>query len=91
MPSKIRAILNRIRWDDQVKESGSKIQIIYIHRGAINDRKTVLFSEIKDILTAFFTLKSEIFPGEKTNIPFHRILEIKNLETGEIVYQKKMK
>ncbi|MHA1143949.1 MAG: DUF504 domain-containing protein [Candidatus Helarchaeota archaeon] len=89
MPSQIQAILNRIRWDDQLKSVRSEISITYIHRGAKNDKKTIFYSEIEDILPAFFTMKNETLPDEKTNIPFHRILEIKNIKTGEVLYKKK--
>ena len=89
MPSRIRDLLNKIRWDESNILSPSKIEITYIHRGAPRDEKTVLFSDVKDVLSAFFTIESELFPDEKTNIPFHRILKIRNIKTSEILYQKK--
>ena len=89
MTSKIRSILNRFRWDANLKNEQKHVMITYIHRGADNDKKTVFLTEIEDILPAFFTIPSEEFPKEKTNIPFHRILEIKNKKTGEILYRKK--
>ncbi len=83
----LRDVLNRIRWDPQ---SGSSVyQITYIHRGDVGDRRTILFSDIQEIHSSWFSYESSD-SGEIT-IPFHRVIEVRNQKSGEILWKKRVK
>ena len=85
MKGKIREILNKIRWNDV--DNFQDYKILYIHRGAPNDQKEVNYSLIIDITASFFVYQDDLL-DEPTYIPFHRILEIKNVKKNEILWVK---
>jgi len=85
----IREILNEIKWDK--KNNVEDFSLKYIHRGSPKNYKDLKITDIKDILGAFFTIKGLKFENELVNIPFHRILEIKDNKTNEILYLKAQK
>ncbi|NHI92726.1 MAG: DUF504 domain-containing protein [Candidatus Lokiarchaeota archaeon] len=82
----IRAILNELKWNKKYDERDFTLK--YIHRGSPRGYKKINISEIKDILGAFFTLNEKEFNDQLINIPFHRILEIKNEKINKIIYEK---
>lgn len=82
----IRDILNEIKWNKKNDENDFNLK--YIHRGTPKNYRKIKIADIEDILGAFFTIKGLKFENELVNIPFHRILEIKNHETNEILYIK---
>ena len=82
----IREILNELKWNKKFNEDDFSLK--YIHRGSPRDYKKIKVTEIKDILGAFFTRIENEFHNELVNIPFHRILEIRNDKTNEILYEK---
>ncbi len=79
----IRGILNRIFWDK--RENRGNYVVIFIHRGAYMNRKVILCSFIKEVKASWFSYESE---GEEVIIPFHRILEIKNVNDGKLIWEK---
>ena len=79
----IRDILNKIFWDPN--EKILEYEVVFIHRGAYMDRKTLPCCKIKEIESSWFTYESEK-EGEIT-IPFHRILEIRNVKTKQVVWK----
>jgi len=80
----IRDILNKIFWDP--KENRLDYELVYIHRGAYMDQRRIPLSLIKEVKSSWFTYDSEA-EGEVV-IPFHRILEIINVKTGETIWRK---
>ncbi|MFH0748861.1 MAG: RNA repair domain-containing protein [Candidatus Bathyarchaeota archaeon] len=80
----LRDILNKIIWDPQ--EQRSHFELVYIHRGVPMDKKTISCSLIEKVGSSRFTYQSaeegEVF------IPFHRILEIRNVKTGQLLWMK---
>jgi len=80
----IRDLLNKLKWDP--KEDINEYVIVYIHRGALNDRRQIPAHLIQQIYVGSFLYTIN---DEETIIPFHRILEIRNIVSGEIVYLKK--
>lgn len=84
MPSRIRTLLNKIKWDSQLKENN--YLVTYIHRGIPGNRKIIESKQIRNVSQSFFSYEDN---GNITYIPFHRIIEIKNKETNEIIYLKK--
>ena len=79
----IRGILNRIFWDQ--RENRGDYVVTFIHRGAYMNRKVIPCSLIKEVKASWFSYESE---GEEVIIPFHRILEIKNVKNGKLVWKK---
>ena len=80
----IRDLLNKFKWDP--KEDIRDYIIVYIHRGALNDRRQIPAHLIEKIYQGSFLCTID---DEETIIPFHRILEIRNIRTQEIVYKKR--
>jgi uncharacterized protein (UPF0248 family) len=79
----LKNILNRLRWDSS--EKAEEYAITYRHRGAPGDVKRVKASEIEKLGKSYFTLTSE--SGEEVTIPFHRILEVRNTTTQEVIWR----
>jgi uncharacterized protein (UPF0248 family) len=80
----LRNILNRILWNE--KEHQEDYLITYIHRGAPGDSRQVPFTSIKKIGKSWFSLSEA---GEEIQIPFHRIVTVQNVQTGEILWRKR--
>ncbi len=79
----IFGILNKIKWDK--KENPIDIEISYRHDGALDNKRSLMCSEIKTLSKNYFQYES--IDGT-TIIPFHRILQIKNVKTNNILYTK---
>jgi uncharacterized protein (UPF0248 family) len=78
----LKNILNRLRWDSS--EDPENYVITYRHRGAPNDARQVKASKIQRLGKSYFTLPSE--PDEEVTIPFHRILEIRNVKNNTVIW-----
>jgi uncharacterized protein (UPF0248 family) len=81
----LKNILNKLRWNSH--ENAEKYMIIYRHRGAPDDRRQVRASDIRKLGKSYFTLPSE--SGEEVTIPFHRILEIRNITNDAIIWRSR--
>jgi uncharacterized protein len=81
----LKNILNKLRWDSS--EDAENYLITYRHRGAPDDKREVKSSEIVKLGKSYFTLPSE--SGEDVTIPFHRILEIRNLTTNAVIWKSR--
>jgi uncharacterized protein (UPF0248 family) len=79
----LRNILNKLIWSG---ENNLKDYIIlYIHRGAPGNSKSLSASSIIKISGSWFSFKE----GEEEKIiPFHRVTLIVNLKTGELLWRK---
>ena len=71
-----RNILNEIKWTKDLK----KVEIWYIHRGALNDTKIISGRDIVDIGKSFFDTNN-------ASIPYHRIIKI--IYEKEILFSRK--
>jgi uncharacterized protein (UPF0248 family) len=80
----IRDILNKLIWDP--KEDIKDYVIVYIHRGALNDQRRIPADLIEKVYVGSFLCTID---DDETIIPFHRILEIRNIRTQEVVYKKR--
>jgi len=80
----IREILNKIFWDPRQRKED--YEIIFIHRGAHMDRRVVPCGLVNRIQPSSFTYVDE--SGDETIIPFHRILEIRNIKTGKPIWRR---
>jgi len=72
--------LNKLKWTGKL----DRAVIVFIHRGAENDRKTIHGDQITSIKKSHFYYKDR---GRETHIPNHRVLEIR-LES-EILWKKR--
>jgi uncharacterized protein (UPF0248 family) len=72
--------LNKLKWTGKL----DKTIIVFIHRGAENDRKTIYGSMLTDIKKSHFYYMDK---GRETYIPNHRVLEIR-LE-GKVLWKKR--
>lgn len=82
----IRDILNALFWDSRQRKDD--YEIVYLHRGAPMNRRVVACKLVTKIRPIWFTYVDE--RGRETVIPFHRILEIRNVKTGESIWRKKV-
>lgn len=83
----IREILNKLLWNSRWRTED--YEIVFIHRGAYKNRKTITCNLIKAIQPSWFIYVDET--GGETAIPFHRILEIRNVKTGESIWRTRRK
>ena len=79
----IRDVLNKILWDKN--ECSHDYVVTFIHRGAVGNRKTISFNSIVKIFSSYFVYSRE---NEEVYIPFHRIVEIKNVRTNRVTWKK---
>lgn len=65
-------------------EDLARIEIAYIHRGALEDIQKIKASEITRVGKGSFVVSD----GE-TQIPFHRILYIRDERNGQLLWRKR--
>ncbi|MBA2862375.1 DUF504 domain-containing protein [Methanococcus maripaludis] len=75
----LKELINKLLWHPDYNPED--YNITYLHRGAKNDEKAV---PLKNIV-----IEDSFLVFDETHVPFHRILEIVNLKTGEILYKKR--
>ncbi|MCC6017618.1 MAG: RNA repair domain-containing protein [archaeon YNP-LCB-003-016] len=81
----IRDVLNRICWHPS--ENRECYEVIFIHRGAPDDLKSVSAKAIVKVRQQSFEYKED---EEKiVYIPFHRIVAIRNIKTGKVVWRSR--
>lgn len=67
-----KRFLDELRWHP--KKSLNGVEIVYLHRGAPNDRITILAEHIIKFESSFFVVERN---NMETRIPYHRIREIR--------------
>lgn len=80
-----RDALNKILWDRRLKVAD--YEITFIHRGAERDEKTIPCSSVVKVGRSWFLYRGNKSRFE-TFIPFHRILTIRNVRNGNILWLK---
>ncbi len=75
----LKDILNKIFWHPDYKKEG--FEVVILHRGAEENKKIISLDDVE--------IKGNYLVYFDTYIPLHRILEIRNKKTGEILYKKK--
>jgi len=85
MGSTVRDVLNKLLWDP--RESIADHELTYIHRGAPGDMRTIPCNLIEEVKISWFTYRSQ--EEVETFIPFHRVLEIRNVKTGQTLWEKR--
>ena len=83
----LKELINKILWHPDY--SPKDYEIIYLHRegkdGKCNNVKKKISMDSISIKGSFIILERGY---EITSIPLHRILEIRNKKTGEVLYRK---
>ncbi len=82
----LRNLLNGLRWDGS--KNPEDYVITYRHRGAPGDVKRIKASEIHSLEKSYFTIR-ESSESEASVIPFHRILEIRNIHDDSLLWVKR--
>ena len=77
----LRAVLSRII---QTQQDPSDFVLAYVHRGAPEDQLVIRVSTISRLGKGWFMLDD----GE-TQIPFHRVLYVKNEKTNLALWEKR--
>jgi len=83
----IRDVLNKLLWDP--RENSADYRLTFVHRGAPRDVKAIPCNLIAEVESSCFTYRSED-EGEVL-IPFHRVLEIRDVKTGRIAWKKRVR
>lgn len=81
---RIRDVLNKILWTDP--SNTADYEVTFVHRGAAMDRRTIPLNSIVMVKPSWFTYIGE--GEEEVQIPFHRIIEIRNIKTGRVLWRK---
>lgn len=79
----IRDLLNAIRWDK--RHDPNSYSVIFIHRTDEGNIKEIPYSSITEISGGFFTYS---YMGDETIIPFHRVIQIRNNKTGDLLIDR---
>lgn len=82
----LKNLFNRLTWDK--REKPDSYLLTYTHRGAPGDVRSVKVSEIGPIGKTWFTLLEDE-KGEAVTIPFHRVVEIREIHSGQIVWRSR--
>ena len=72
--------LNRLKWKNKL----AKAEIVFVHRGGKDDRKTISGENITSVKRSHFYYKDN---DHETFIPNHRVLEIRM--EGETLWKRK--
>lgn len=78
----LRTLMNRLRW---TRGDLSRFTIRYVHRGAPGDTREINLSMVAKIGKGWFEVQGE----EDSPIPFHRVLEVVDSDTGEILWRRR--
>ncbi len=76
-----RRFLNELIWHPE--KSLEDVEVVYIHRGAPNDRMKISADCIGELGKSFFSINIK---GIDTKIPYHRIVEIDR--SGKTLWRK---
>lgn len=79
-----KEMLSKLRWDPSFKDTDAVV--VYLHRGAPHNERSVKMSDIKEYLVSdFMILRPD---GFDSYIPYHRVLRIED-ENGSLLWKKK--
>jgi len=79
-----KEMLSMLRWHPDHKEK--EYMIVYIHRGAPHDERSIRLSEIEAFYTSDFLIMRA--DGMESYIPFHRMKRIED-SSGNVIWEKR--
>jgi len=85
MAHPLKNIFNKIFWDK--RENPKDYSVTFVHRGALGDAKSISASIIEKVGHSWFTYSSG--EEESTVIPFHRIVEVRNIKSKEVLWRSR--
>ncbi|MEM2214499.1 MAG: RNA repair domain-containing protein [Candidatus Nezhaarchaeales archaeon] len=85
MVSRIRELLNKIRWHNKLNPEDFEVHIL--HRGVPNDIKVIPAASITEVLKDCFKFRD--LNGDEKVIPYHRVLLIRDRVRGHVLYKRK--
>ncbi|HDD46389.1 MAG TPA: DUF504 domain-containing protein [Candidatus Aenigmarchaeota archaeon] len=71
--------INKLKWTNKL----GRCKIIFVHRGATNNIKTISGDQITEVRKTYFCYKSN---GKETFIPYHRVKMIKI--DGRVIWKR---
>ncbi len=86
----LKNILNRFFWDKA--ESPNDYELSFVHRGAPDNTKTIPASSVVKVGGSWFAYRADDNDDNgETMIPFHRILKIRNIRTGQVLWKSRLR
>ncbi len=80
----LKRIFDKILWDN--REDRDDYELTFLHRGPIENHKTIPFNLVKDVGKSFFIYDSD---GGEITIPLHRVIFVKNVLTNKLIWKKR--
>jgi len=77
----LRNLLNRLLWDKRLDPG--EYEVVFRSRGAEGDVESVRGTQIVGVFQRGFEVERE---GVRVYVPFHRVIMVKNLSTGDVLY-----
>lgn len=77
----LKSLLSRVL---RGSEDASDFELVYRHRGAPGDEMRIFVSSIVRLGKGWFLLSDE-----ETQIPFHRVLLVRNLKSGQVLWESR--
>lgn len=83
----MRSILNKMTWDR--RERAENYVVYFIHRGVPGNTRKINASLITKIGPSWFMYATA--ESDETLIPFHRVRRILNVQTGKLIWTKRVR
>jgi len=83
----LRSILNKMTWDR--RERAENYVVYFIHRGVPGNTRKINASLITKIGPSWFMYATA--ESDETLIPFHRVRRILNVQTGKLIWTKRVR
>jgi hypothetical protein len=77
-PNPLAELLNRLLRDPAVE--GAEVEVVFVHRGAQRDRRSVSGREVRRVGRRSLAL------ADGTELPLHRVLEVRH--AGAVVWRR---
>jgi uncharacterized protein (UPF0248 family) len=81
----LRNVFKKITWD--ARERAGNYVIYFIHRGVPGNTREINVSLITKVGPSWFTYARA--ESEETLIPFHRVIRIVNVQTGQVMWMSR--
>ena len=83
----LRSILNKMTWDG--RERTENYVVYFVHRGVPGDTRKINASLITKVGPSWFMYATA--ESDETLIPFHRVRRIVNVQTGKLIWTKRVR
>jgi len=83
----LRSILNKMTWDR--RERAENYVVYFAHRGVPGNTRKINASLITKVGPSWFMYATA--ESDETLIPFHRVRRILNVQTGKLIWTKRVR